>query len=292
MRTPVLVLLALLLSACGNDFELQSEIRRVRVLAVRSEPAEVLVDPAAASLPDPVTFSSLAVAPDGRPVTVTYALCRFTTSNPYDGSCPGDNSVPLPDGVLSFQDPNVQTVLNEALAALNPGGGDGGPPDPNDPRFLAALSEGIPFFIGYEATDGSGTPEGTERGIRRLTGRAAAAPNQNPQVADILRDGAPLSGPLPPGTEVSFQPLLAEGSAEVYETKDGPRTEQVFYSWYATGEGEVQALRSLEPVDGRPGDPTTDYETPATPGSVTFYVVARDGRGGVGWLSRTVDVGP
>jgi hypothetical protein len=291
MRTPVLVLLALVLSACGTDFELQSEIRRVRVLAVRAEPAEVLVDPTLSSFPAPVTFSSLAVTPDGRPVTVTYALCRFTNTNPYDGSCPGDTSVPLPEGVLSFQDPGVQAVLNEALQALNPGGG-GGPPDPNDPRFREGLAQGVPFFIGYVATDGSGTPEGTERGIRRLTARAAPAPNQNPQVADILVNGVPLSGPLPPGTELSFQPLLAEGSAEVYETAEGPRTEQVFYSWYATGEGEVQALRSLEPVGDRPGDPTTDYETPATPGSVTFWVVARDGRGGVGWLSRTVDVGP
>lgn len=292
MRTSILVPLALLLSACGNAFELQSEIRRVRVLAIRAEPAELLVDPAAGRFPDPVTFSALAVTPDARPVTVTYALCRATVTNPYDGSCPGNNSVPLPDGVLSFQDPNVQAVLGEALTALNPGGGNGAPPDPNDPRLREALAAGIPFFIGYEATDGSGTPEGTERGIRRLTARAAAAANRNPQVADILRDGAPLSGPLPPGTEVTFQPVLAEGSAEVYETAGGPRTEQVFYSWYATGEGEVQALRSLEPVNGQPGDPTTDYETPATPGSVTFHVVARDGRGGVGWLTRTVDVGP
>jgi hypothetical protein len=290
MRTSLFVPLALLVSACGTDFELQSEIRRVRVLAVRAEPAELLVDPALSTMPPPVTFSALAVSPD-RPVTVTYALCRATATNPYDGSCPGNNSVPLPEGVLSFQDPNVQAVLNEALQRLNPGGGNG-PPDPNDPRFREALEAGIPFFVGYEATDGSGTPEGTERGIRRLTARAAAAANRNPEVADIVVDGAPLTGPLPLGTEVSFQPVLAEGAAEAYETADGPRTEQIFYSWYATGEGEVQALRSLEPVDGRPGDPTTDYETPTTPGRVTFYVVARDGRGGVGWLSRTVDVGP
>jgi len=32
--------------------------------------------------------------------------------------------------------------------------------------------------------------------------------------------------------------------------------------------------------------------TPSTPGRVTFYVVARDGRGGVDWLARTVEVGP
>ncbi|WP_164008570.1 hypothetical protein [Pyxidicoccus trucidator] len=288
MRPHVLVLLAALLAACGPDFELQSEIRRVRVLAIQAEPAELLLDPNGTTPPSPVTFNALAVASDGRPVTVSYALCRFS-GNPYDGRCPGENGVALPDGVLSLLDPNVQAVLAEALQAQNPGGET---PDPNDPELLAALEAGIPLFVGYEATDGTGTPEGTERGVRRVTLRAAAVPNQNPAVADILWEGASLAGPLPVGREVTFQPVLGEGSAEAYETEDGPATEQVFYSWFATGDGEVKEFRSLEPVDDRPGDPTSKYETPATPQRITFWVVARDGRGGVGWLSRTVDVGP
>jgi hypothetical protein len=288
MRPPVLAVLAVLLAACGPDFELQSEIRRVRVLAIQTEPAELVLDPNATTPPGPVTFNALAVTSDDRPVTVSYALCRFT-GNPYDGRCPGENGVALPQGVLSLQDPNVQAVLAEALEAGNPGGGT---PDPSDPALVAALARGIPLFIGYEATDGTGTPEGTERGVRRVTLRSAAAPNQNPGVSDILWEGASLAGPLPPGREVTLQPVLAEGSAEVYETAEGPRTEQVFYSWFATGDGEVREFRSLEPVDDRPGDPTSRYETPDTPQRITFYVVARDGRGGVGWTRRTVDVGP
>jgi hypothetical protein len=288
MRPHVLILLAALLAACGPDFELQSEIRRVRVLAIRAEPAELVLNPNATTPPGPVTFSALAVASDNRPITVRYALCRFR-GNPYDGRCPGDNGVALPDGVLSLQDPNVQEVLLELLQERAPGGGT---PNPNDPALLAALAAGIPLFVGYEATDGSGTPEGTERGVRRVTLRATAAPNQNPAVSDILWEGASLAGPLPLSTEVTFQPVLTEGSAQVYEAEGGSSTEQVFYSWFATGDGEVKEFRSLESVDGKPGDPTSKYETPATPQRITFWVVARDGRGGVGWLSRTVDVGP
>ncbi len=288
MRPHVLVLLAALVAACGPDFELQSEIRRVRVLAIQAEPAELLLDPNGSLPPQPVTFNALAVASDDRPVTVRYALCRFS-GNPYDGRCPGDNSVALSEGVLSLQDPDVQAVLAEAFQAQNPGGGT---PDPNDPELLAALEKGIPLFVGYEATDGTGTPEGTERGVRQVLLRAAAAPNRNPAVSDILWEGASLAGPLPTGREVTFQPVLSAGSAEVYETADGARTEQVFYSWFATGDGEVKEFRSLESVDGRPGDPTSKYETPGAPQRITFWVVARDGRGGVGWLSRTVDVGP
>lgn len=281
MRTSLLVPLAALLAACSPDLELQSEIRSVRVLAIRAEPAELVLPPDSTTPPGPMTFTALAVSGDGRPVSVSYALCRFT-GNPYDGRCPGDNGVPLPEGVLSLEDANVQAVLAEALQAANPGGG--GTVDPNDPALREALQKGIPLFVGYEATDGSGTPGGTERGVRRVTLRVAAVPNQNPVVADVLWEGASLAGPLPVGTEVTFTPVLGEGSAE--------SDEQIFYSWFATGEGEVKEFRSLEPVDGKPGDPTSKYETPAAPERVTFWVVARDGRGGVGWLSRTVDVGP
>ncbi|WP_426756921.1 hypothetical protein [Myxococcus sp. Y35] len=289
MRPILSALVALVLAGCGPDFELQSEIRRVRVLAIQAEPAELVVEPDASTLPGPMTFNALAVTPDARPVTVSYALCRFT-GNPYDGRCPGENGVPLPGGELSLEDANVQAVLLEALEAANPGGG--ATLDPEDPALRAALAQGLPLFIGYEATDGSGTPEGTERGVRRVTLRATASPNQNPVVTDILWEGAPLAGSLPVAREVTFTPVLAEGSVEVYETDEGPRAEQVFFSWFATGDGEVKEFRSQEPVEGRPGDPTSAYDTPAVPERVTFWVVARDGRGGVGWLSRTVDVGP
>ncbi|MDC0710489.1 hypothetical protein POL68_18580 [Stigmatella sp. ncwal1] len=288
MRTPILLALAGALAACGPEFELQSEIRRVRVLAIKAEPAELALNPDTSSPPPPVRFSSLAVAPGESPVSVDLALCQ--PGDVYGGEmeCPGPSGVPLPGGELSLEDPNVQAVL----AAVAGGGSGGEPVDPNDPALRAVLEKGIPLFIGYLAQDGGEAPENQERGVRQLTLRLTATPNQNPRLTDILRDEAPLEGPLPLDTEVVLRPVLADGSLERYETDEGPRTEQVFYSWFATGEGEVKQLRSLEPVDGRPGDPTIKYVTPATPGPVTFYVVARDGRGGVDWFSRTVAVGP
>ncbi|MBJ6761566.1 hypothetical protein JGU66_12385 [Myxococcaceae bacterium JPH2] len=289
MRKSILLASVVALAACGPDFELQSEIRRVRVLAIKSEPAELVLDPGASQLPPPVTFTALAVTPDSRPVTVTYALCRADV-NPYgDTGCPGSNGVELSEGVLSLSDPRVQAILRESF----PGTGTGGDtPNLNDPAVQKALAQGIPLFVGYEASDGSGTPEGIERGVRRVTLRTTTAPNHNPSLSDVLWNDATLAGPLPLASEVRFRPVLADGSAETYDTADGPKTEQVFYSWFATGDGEVKAFRSLEPVDGKPGDPTSKYETADVPQTVTFWVVARDGRGGVDWLSRTVQVGP
>lgn len=291
MRTPVLLSAALLvLSACGPDFELQSEIRRVRVLAIKAEPAELALDPNASTLPPPVTFNALTVTPDARPVTVTYALCRPDV-NPYgDTGCPGTSGVALPGGVLSLSDPAVQALLIESFQVAT--GSTGGGFDFNDPAVRAALEAGLQLFVGYEATDGSGTPEGVERGVRRITLRSTQTPNLNPVMQDVLWNDAPLVGPLPLDTEVTFKPVLAEGSAEAFATADGTKTEQVFYSWFATGEGEVNSFRSLEPVDGKPGDPTTTFQTAKAPERITLWVVARDGRGGVDWALRTVDVGP
>lgn len=288
MRMPILLALAGALTACGPEFELQSELRRVRVLAIKAEPAELALSPDASSSPPPVQLSTLAVAPGERPVSVDLALCRSADVYGGEVQCPGEDGAPLPGGALSLEDPNVQAVL-ASLAGEATGGR---PVDPNDPALRAVLEKGIPLFIGYLAQDGGEAPENQERGVRQLTLRLTDTPNQNPRLTDLLRDDSPLAGPLPLDTEVVLRPVLAEGSLERYETDEGPRTEQVFYSWFATGEGEVKQLRSLEPVDGKPGDPTITYLTPATPGEVTFYVVARDGRGGVDWLSRTVTVGP
>jgi hypothetical protein len=288
MRALILLALAAAVAACGPTFEKQSEIRRVRVLAIKAEPAELALNPDNQTLPPPVVFSSLAVAPEDREVGMTLALCKLGNAYSEELDCPGADGATLPNGELSLLDPNVQKVLQDAA---NVGTG-GDPVDPNDPELRALLERGIPLFIGYEASDGTGTPEGLEQGVRRLTLRITATPNQNPRVEEILLDGAPLTGPLPLGTEVTLVPRLAEGSQEQYETAEGTQTEQVFYSWYATGEGEVEQLRSLEPVEGKPGNPTTKYTTPTTPQRVTFHVVARDQRGGMDWLSRTVEVGP
>jgi hypothetical protein len=288
MRAPVFVCLGLAVAACGTEFELQQEIRRVRVLALKAEPAELTLNPEAPALPPPILFTTLAVAPDERPVDVTLALCRPGNVYGSELECPGRDGATLPQGELSLMDPEVQRILQETAEA----GSGGAPLDFNDPQVRAVLEQGVPLFIGYKATDGTDTPEGVEEGVRRLTLRLTDTPNQNPRMADILLDGAPLSGPLPLDTELVLRPQLADGSLERYETAEGPRTEQVFYSWYATGEGEVKQLRSLEPVDGRPGEPTIKYLTPSTPQRVTIFVVARDGRGGVDWLARTVDVGP
>ncbi|MBF5043038.1 hypothetical protein FGE12_11630 [Aggregicoccus sp. 17bor-14] len=287
-RTCLLLALAALCAAgCNdNDFEKQSELKRVRVLAIKAEPAELAFTDAG-TLPAPVTFDALTFAPGGAPVSVTYALCGPGDAFAQGFECPGKDGLTLSGGRLDLSDPAVQQVLAQLAAAIGGGGVDAGG---GGGDLQEALRVGIPLFVGYEASDGTGTEAGTERGVRRITLRQTAQPNQNPVITDVqLADGG-VATQLPGDREVLLQPRLAEGSLEQYTAADGGVvSEQPFYSWYATG-GELQQLRSIEPANGLPGDPTVEYQTPASAQRVTFYVVARDERGGEGWLVREVDV--
>jgi hypothetical protein len=273
------------LAACDMGLEKQSQVTRVRVLGVRATPAELALPPDAREAPGPVRLEALAVAPDERPLTVRFALCRPGNVYAPDFQCPGKDGVELPEGRLVAGDAAVAEVL-ALWVALSTGGNA----DPEDPAVRSRLEAGVPFYVGYEVSDGSGTPEGGERGVRRLSARATATPNQNPRLVDVLYQGESLVGPLPVGTKVELAPVLGPDSQEAYEGPEGPATESVTFAWHATGTGEVAFFRSVLPGEQEPGTPSTEYTTPDSPQAVTLYVVARDGRGGTDWLIRTVEV--
>jgi len=72
MRALALILIAT--SACSFDFEKQSHVSKLRVLAVRADPPSLVVEP---GQPVPqVEFTALAVGPDGAPVEMEFALCK------------------------------------------------------------------------------------------------------------------------------------------------------------------------------------------------------------------------
>jgi hypothetical protein len=266
----LVTLAPLLLAACNMDFERQSQVKRPRVLAVRAEPAELSapLSPAGPAAALEVQLAALAVSPDGGVPPVRFALCRLT--NPYvaDFDCPGKDGLELADGRLSLLDPAVQ-----AWTGITP-------PPPGVPLQPAS----IPLFVGFEC-DG-------ERGVRQIAFRFTDSPNRNPEIVDLHLDGGSLSGPLKAGEEVEIFPVLGEGSRESYVLPDGgTRLEPMAYSWHATGEGQVGYFRSLAPPAGEDADlSSTRYTPDAGDASVTFHVVARDGRGGTAWISRTVEV--
>lgn len=299
------VALAAALAACASDFEKQSLVTRLRVLAVQAEPAELLL---ADGGPLPATtLTALAVEPGGAPITTRFALCLFdpTSGLPSaDLDCPGDAGYTLPDAGptgarLDLADPGLQAKVLPLLLGAD-GGTDGGA----DGGVGALLEGGLPVLVGFtaEAPAGGNADGGPAAspghagqylaGLATVTLRSAGGrpANQNPALRALLLDGAEIaadgSTTVAAGRTVTLDPRAADGAKEA--TADGP--EKLNFSFFATA-GDLAALRSADTTaTGQPGITTVDWTAPVAPGMVRFWVVIRDGRGGVGWLERSVRV--
>ncbi len=289
---PGYLLGALLLAlACSDDLERQSQLQRVRVLGIQADPAEVAVDSRGQLAARTVGLRALTFAPQARPVSMTYAVCRLDAEVFAVGvRCPGNDGFTLDGGVLPLTDPGLSSYLQQ----LEDGGtiGDGGS-FLNDPRVSDRLRTGFPLNIGYLATDGTPGERGFERGFHQLRVRMTREPNQNPRLLEITTsDGTPVQGrSFPLNSQVTFVPSLADGSIETFINASGEQvTEQLFYSWFATGSGKVEDFRSQEPYRGA-GKRESAYTTGNVVEDIALYVVVRDGRGGTDWISRTFSVG-
>ena len=129
MRALTLAAAALVLGGCANDLEKQSQVTKLRVLAVRAEPAELVVLPGFDGGLPKTTLTALAVEPSGAPVSIQYALCAFIGNGPAARlDCPGDAGIALDAGgeplsaVLDLGDPRLLDFVAR-LATGSDGGG-------------------------------------------------------------------------------------------------------------------------------------------------------------------------
>ena len=300
-------LLFLLFAACQDPLDPQSRVSKLRILAVRADPAELVLD-ADAGLPQ-TTLTALAVNPAGAAPTTSYALCKVLTGVPSaDLPCPGSAGIDLPGAGpnaarLDFNDPTLQAIAIQ-LSVTGGGAVDAG-------GIQAQLAQGIPLVIGFNSTAPAGGfpdggPPGFAGGPQELLGFttitlrsfSARPVNQNPSIDSIqlmaVDGGSAIDLPagnsftLRAGQQVKLIPVPA---ANAKERIDGG-LETLGYSFFVT-DGELSALRSADTTaTGEPSDTSVDWTAPLLPGTVQLWVVVRDGRGGVGWLQRTVQVTP
>jgi hypothetical protein len=271
--------------ACAPDLEKQSQLLRVRVLAIKAEPPELDFR---SGLPPPVAFTVLPY-PDADQLTLRLALCA--PGDPYTGTldCPGKDGLDLPGRVLDPASPEVQAFAQERFGGL--AGIDGG---------INVDEPGVAqIFIGYELQriDGGTGPGDRERGVYRLAVRFSGEPNHNPQLLDVvLPDGSPLQGAvLPLNTELRLSPRIPDGGPggiETYVGLDGGlQYERFSYSWQATA-GDVKDFRSAEPTPQTPDETSySRFDTQGTAEPITFYVVVRDLRGGTDFVIRQAYLG-
>ena len=242
------------------------------MLAVRAEPAE-LVLPADGGLPA-TTLTALAVDPGDAGISMRFALCREITGAPSPTlPCPGALGIELPEaGPLSARldlaDPDI--VAFASAAQLDGGSFDAGS------GLQQALDQGVPLLVGFTATAGAQRLDGFS--VITLRSEARGPADVNPVLLDLqVSDG----GPVLAKEVVRLQPDAGP--------KDDPAKKYGF-TFFATA-GEISSLRSTDTTaTGQSAETWVEWTAPDDAGPVQLWVVLRDGRGGVAWLARTVQV--
>jgi hypothetical protein len=264
-------LLLLLLTACPSGLEEQSHISKLRVLGVRADPPELVLQPDA-GLPS-ATLTALAVTPSGAAQSVRFALCTQITSAPDPSlDCPGDGGIDLPDagllaGRLDLADPRIAEFA--AAAQLDAGVFNSG-------GFAAALDQGVPLLVGFTAATDLQSLGGFQTITLRSPARGPAG--ANPEIVDLrIGDGSDVLA----GQTVRLQPVTA--------AKDDD-TKRYLFSFFATA-GSMSSLHSTDTTSTGQSAPTwVDWTAPDVQQQVHVWVVLRDGRGGTAWLDKQVQV--
>jgi hypothetical protein len=307
--------------AFGSDGERYEKLERLRVLAIRSDPADL-------GLGETATLSANVYEPAGRELSYAWSWCPSRA-----------------DGTAAFECNVSEQDLARAWAAA---GLDGSPPtyalgtDPEvefthvlAPSLLTALCEAptgdeelderlaLACFNGLEASVKLTvrTSEEELTAIKSLTLLMAETPDSERNTNPTSDFGVTLRDDADGATVESDQPLLAghrytvsaevdEAIAESFtpsavpgEPNSGQRRETLIMSWFITV-GELVAPGDEEVFGGE--NPRTTFvagsnafegllkngwEIPLTAGpSAELRLVLRDERGGVGWTARGFDV--
>ena len=271
MRAAV-VALAALAAGCPSNLEEQSHVSKPRVLAVRSDPAELVLTadggaPAA-------NLTALAVEPHDGGIAVQFALCRDITGTPSPTlPCPGDAGIELPSSGpfsarLDLADPAIVAFAQSAQL-------DGGPFDAGS-GIDETLAQGVPLLIGFTARTAAERLDGFSTLVLRSDARGPA--DENPQLTDVLvGDGGLISTRqvvrLQPETAPKLDPSKKYG-----------------FTFFATG-GSISSLRSTDTTATGQTVPTwVEWTAPQAPATVHLWVVLRDGLGGTDWQERVVEV--
>lgn len=292
MRRTLPLMLILPLTACvigsdkyprPRDLPESSLVDRPRVLAIQAEPPEV--EPGGT-----VAFSALIADPFEELGGSVWIACL-------DGGgfgCPVDlaglGDEPTPEelaaaGVIGFT-PGLDPVWVA-------------PEDALDDLSEEARLEGTSATVQVASFPSQGDAgeevdfNDVEVAYKRLIVSEALTPNNNPVLESWRVDGTLVPADsvvvVDAGQEYDLSVELGPDSVEqyIYVNSDGveeERSEEPYLSWYGTAGGWDGSL--TVPLNGFDGPLTATFRAPEEPGEGTWYVVARDRRGGQAWLTQ------
>lgn len=264
----------------GNDFDPNSFVDKLRLLAVQAAPPEV---PFGASS----QLTATAVNPGGAAPTITWDACLLAPP-PATGQAINPDCAGLPEGDPSL----VPFGSGDSVTATVP---------MLDPTMVALPDQtnGIYLPVRLKLDDGAGHVLTAFEGLRIFLGPLIPnPPNQNPTLTGVfvtpqadagMSDEVPLDptapSPVQSGWVLYLRALVSPDSQETYVVFDGdPRTtpprsvtETVRISWFATAGEFTNDVTGVE-------QPTTtwklDKHMPPPGSTIDLWVVARDERGG------------
>lgn len=312
----LIVAVCLLSAACGFQFERRSEVIDRRILAIRAEPPEVIVD---GTLSAPaVQLTALVVDPSAPDAVAEYEwrVCArvpglIDTIDSDTGRCrEADDLPPIDAGEAPLGSLGVTVPVPAELAMLLQGAG----------AASLALSMTVNAQLSVQ------TDQGPIVGFKRLVLSTATPPgrqpNRNPRLSALLFDGEVWEADTPirirhgacdpakrvevvdrtrPGElvkvcEHKITPVFDEAEAETYPQQkfDGDvieLRELLQFDWYVDhGSVSEERTEQYSGVGPRKYDPvSTNWREPPEPRDMTVWVVVRDGRLGVSWEKRRVE---
>lgn len=282
MRRLVL-LVALAVAGCNNDFNPQSLVDKLRVLAVQADPPEI---PFGATS----TLTATAVNPGGAAPVITWDACLLGPP-PATGEAINPDCATLPEGDPSLLPFGVGDSVTATMPVLGP-----------SMVALPDQTNGVYLPVRLKVDGGDGNTLVAFYSLRLYLGAILPPPppppNQNPTLTGVFVAAAGDAGaseevpvdptaltPVQSGWVVYLRAFLSDDSQETYQVFDGnpattpPRTvtETVRISWYATAGEFVNDVTGVE-------KPTTTWKLekhlPAPGSVIDLWVVARDERGG------------
>lgn len=313
----------LLLAACTPDFEKSWRVLDLRVLAIQAEPAEVLASRSTTELP-PVQITALAVDPR---VPATQAVdwelwaCTpegFTCEDAVQRVLIKKDRTPLDQIQASYtigQDLLLAAIQNDTLRGF-------GGSVPVKVHLLINGStdsaEGVKRLVYslHEWPTVDPPAEGTLSGACRSDGAACdkglvcdasnvcrRTPNLNPTLTEVTADGKSIPDPYEVRTEQEITLLPKSPTADketywVFDFKGGTQQleEYLTYSFFVTSGDLSHPTTGGKPspflINKKVYDLTSVWTTDKTASDATVWVVVRDDRGGVGWISYPVTVAP
>ncbi|HVX96710.1 MAG TPA: hypothetical protein VHK47_17465 [Polyangia bacterium] len=249
-----------------------SFVTGLRVLAISAEPPQV-------SPGQTTQVTALVIDTTGRPVDVTWSRCLLA---PLPGEAVNVDCATAAAGAPALEP--IGSGLSVSFAMPDVAATALGLPDATNGVYvplMANITDGADTIVAaYRLRLGDGTP-----------------PNMNPQIAsvDVVDAGGGLT-PIDPATplgvhagdSLTLEAVPAAGSAQAYTGPDDmPATEVLTISWFTTA-GTLSVAKTSDM------QPTTvlklQESLPGTGENIDLFAVVHDGRGGVGYTHRVLEL--